>query len=147
MWKPASPGDESSPSPNPPLGHSRTASMKLKNPGRWFAQSVKLKKERVEEYKACHAKVWPEVLKQIKDCNIEDYSIFYDAEMDLLVGTFKYIGYDYAGDMEKMAANPKVREWWKMTDEMQESLVKGAVSSEAGEPSWWRPLEQVFFQP
>lgn len=46
--------------------------MKQKNPGRWFAQTVKLKKDRVEEYKACHAKVWPEVLKQIKDCNIED---------------------------------------------------------------------------
>lgn len=74
-------------------------------------------------------------------------SIFYDDKMDLLFGTFKYIGYDYAGDMEKMAANPKVREWWKMTDSMQESLVEGAVSSEAGEPSWWRPLEQVFFQP
>lgn len=26
----------------------------------------------MEEYKSCHAKVWPEVLKQIKDCNIED---------------------------------------------------------------------------
>ncbi|KAL6696822.1 hypothetical protein J3F84DRAFT_309614 [Trichoderma pleuroticola] len=144
MWQPS---DESSPSPNPPLGHSRTLSMKQKNPGRWFAQTVKLKKDRVEEYKACHAKVWPEVLKQIKDCGIEDYSIYYDDEMGLLFGTFRYIGYDYAGDMEKMAANPKVREWWKMTDAMQESLVKGAVSSEAGEPSWWRPLEQVFFQP
>lgn len=147
--------------------------MKQKNPGRWFAQTVKLKKDRVEEYKACHAKVWPEVLKQIKDCNIEDCmfsllitkyigssigrslltcewqtdSIYYDDEMGLLFGTFRYIGYDYAGDMEKMAANPKVREWWKMTDAMQESLVRGAVSSEAGEPSWWRPLEQVFFQP
>jgi hypothetical protein len=26
----------------------------------------------VDKYKECHAKVWPEVLKQIKDCNIED---------------------------------------------------------------------------
>jgi hypothetical protein len=33
---------------------------------------VKLKPECVEKYKECHAKVWPEVLKQIKDCNIED---------------------------------------------------------------------------
>lgn len=46
--------------------------MKQKNPGRWFGQVVKLKKDRVEEYKACHAKVWPEVLKQIKDCGMED---------------------------------------------------------------------------
>ncbi len=26
----------------------------------------------MDKYKECHAKVWPEVLKQIKDCNIED---------------------------------------------------------------------------
>ena len=37
-----------------------------------MAQIVKLKPEFVEKYKECHAKVWPEVLKQIKDCNIED---------------------------------------------------------------------------
>lgn len=79
-------------------------------------------------------------------------SIFYDDNLGLLFATFKYIGYDYAGDMEKMAGNPKVREWWKMTDSMQESLNEGAVSSEAGSseagaPSWWRPMEQVFFQP
>jgi L-rhamnose mutarotase len=48
--------------------------------------------------------------------------------------------------MERMAENPKVREWWKMTDRMQESLVEGAISSEAGEPSWWKPVEEVFFQ-
>jgi L-rhamnose mutarotase len=46
---------------------------------------------------------------------------------------------------EKMRENPKVREWWKMTDGYQESLVPGAVSSEAGEPSWWKGLEEVFY--
>lgn len=85
--------------------------------------------------------------RSLLTCESQTDSIYYDDDMGLLFGTFRYIGYDYAGDMEKMAANPKVREWWKMTDAMQESLVKGAVSSEAGEPSWWRPLEQVFFQP
>ncbi|PTB73633.1 DUF718-domain-containing protein [Trichoderma longibrachiatum ATCC 18648] len=148
MWQPTSPkGAADSSQPASGQGHARTLSMKQKNPGRWFAQTIKLKKECADEYKACHAKVWPEVLKQIKDCGIEDYSIFYDPDMDLLVGTFRYIGYDYAGDMQKMVENPKVREWWKMTDRMQESLVEGAVSSEAGEPSWWKPMEQVFFQP
>jgi L-rhamnose mutarotase len=41
-------------------------------PGRRLAQIVRLKPEYVAEYKECHSKVWPEVLKQIKDCNIED---------------------------------------------------------------------------
>jgi len=47
---------------------------------------VKLKPEFVEKYKECHAKVWPEVLKQIKDCNIEDCeSIFWE---NLVLWTF-----------------------------------------------------------
>lgn len=48
--------------------------------------------------------------------------------------------------MERMSENPKVREWWKMTDGFQESMVPGATSSEAGEPAWWKPLEEVFYQ-
>jgi hypothetical protein len=45
-------------------------------------------------------------------------SIFFDNDRTLFA-TFKYIGTDYDGDMEKMRANPKVREWWAMTDGMQ----------------------------
>jgi L-rhamnose mutarotase len=51
---------------------------------------------------------------------LADYidSIFFDNERTL-VATFKYVGDDYEADMEKMRANPKVREWWAMTDGMQ----------------------------
>ncbi|KAL1860748.1 hypothetical protein VTK73DRAFT_7193 [Phialemonium thermophilum] len=120
---------------------------RIKNPGRRIAQIVKLRPEYVDRYKEVHAAVWPEVLKQIKDCNIEDYSIYHDADSGILFASFKYVGYDFAGDMERMRENPKVREWWKMTDTFQESLVPGATSSEAGEPSWWKPLEEVFYLP
>lgn len=105
---------------------------------------MKLKPECYEKYKECHAKVWPEVLHQIRQSNIEDYSIFHDKGTGILFATFKYIGYDFEGDMERMAENPKVKEWWKMTDSFQESLVEGATSSEAGNPPWWRQLEEVF---
>ncbi|KAK3331083.1 hypothetical protein B0H66DRAFT_572910 [Apodospora peruviana] len=116
-------------------------------PGRRFAQIVKLKPEFIDKYKEVHAAVWPEVLKQIKDCNIQDYSIFHDPGTGILFANFKYVGYDFDGDMEKMRDNPKVREWWRMTDGFQESLVPGATSSETGEPSWWKPVEEVFYQP
>jgi L-rhamnose mutarotase len=46
--------------------------------------------------------------------------------------------------MERMRENPRVREWWRMTDSWQESLVPGARSSEAGSPAWWKPIEEVF---
>jgi L-rhamnose mutarotase len=47
--------------------------------------------------------------------------------------------------MEKMADNPKVQEWWRMTDSYQESLVEGATSSQAGSPPWWKGLQEVFY--
>ncbi|KAK3363676.1 hypothetical protein B0T25DRAFT_442288 [Lasiosphaeria hispida] len=119
---------------------------RTRHPGRRFGQIVKLKPEFIGEYKEVHAAVWPEVQKQIKDCNIQDYSIFHDPGTGILFASFKYVGYDYEGDMEKMRENPKVREWWKMTDFFQESLVPGAKSSESGEPSWWQPVEEVFYQ-
>lgn len=42
------------------------------SPVRRIAQIVYLKPSAVEAYKECHANVWPEVLQQIKDCNIID---------------------------------------------------------------------------
>ncbi len=140
-------------------------SSRSRYPGRRFGQIVRLKPECVAQYKEVHAAVWPEVLKQIKDCNIQDCksppctgsqldsvrltpladSIFHDADTNILFASFKYVGYDYAGDMERMRENPKVREWWRMTDGMQESLVPGAKDSESGEPAWWRPVEEVFY--
>ncbi|KAK8070837.1 hypothetical protein PG997_011040 [Apiospora hydei] len=108
-----------------------------RNPGRRFAQIIKLKPECVAKYKECHAAVWPEVARQIKACNIQDYSICHDPETGILFASFKYVGYDYAGDMERMRENPKGA---------RVSMVPGAKSSEAGEPSWWKPVEEVFYQ-
>lgn len=148
MWKASSPTQRQvrqSP-PGTDSAAASTSTGKTRNPGRRFAHVVRLKRGCVDEYKACHANIWPEVARQIKDCGIVDYSIYYDGGTGLLFGSYKYVGYDYVGDMERMAENPRVREWWKMTDSYQESLVPGAVSSEAGTPSWWKPLEEVFHQ-
>lgn len=73
LWspKPASPPPEGSVSP-PPLESPPFDSIRQPNPGRRIAQIVKLRPECVAKYKACHAAVWPEVLKQIKACNIRD---------------------------------------------------------------------------
>lgn len=67
-----------------------------------------------------------------------------DEPRPMLFASFKYVGDDWDADMQRMAANPKVREWWKMTDSMQQSLIPGAVGSAEG-PGWWKPLEEVFY--
>ncbi|KAI6803300.1 hypothetical protein KC363_g2548 [Hortaea werneckii] len=108
-----------------------------------MAQIVRLKPESLQEYKECHAKAWPEVLQQIKDCHIVDYSIWFDDRSSTLFATMKWVGSDFDADMAKMAANPKVQEWWAMTDGMQESFVEGAKGS-TDPKGWWKPLEEVF---
>ena len=74
-------------------------------------------------------------------------SIFHDPTSNILFASFKYVGYNWAGDMERMRENPKVQEWWRMTDSYQESFVEGAKSSVDGEPAWWKGLEEVFYAP
>jgi L-rhamnose mutarotase len=64
----------------------------------------------------------------------------------MLFASYKYVGTDWEGDQKRMAANPKVREWWTMTDAMQESAVSGAVGSASG-PGWWTEMEEVFYTP
>jgi len=147
MWAGTSSTPASPTTAQTPSTTTSTPSYKLKHQGRRVAQIVKLKPECVEKYKECHAKVWPEVLKQIKECSIEDYSIFHDPGTGILFASFKYVGYNWAGDMEKMRDNPKVQEWWKMTDSYQESFVEGAKSSLDGEPAWWKGIQEVFYNP
>lgn len=69
MWsKPTAPLSASPPNAEP----LSPTTVKQRNPGKRFAQIVKLKPEFVDKYKEVHAAVWPEVLKQIKSCNIVD---------------------------------------------------------------------------
>ena len=108
-----------------------------------IGQIIRLKRESLQAYKDCHAAAWPAVLKQIKDCNISDYSIFLDEQSMVLFATMKWSGTNFDEDMEKMRANPEVRKWWEMTDSMQETLVEGSQGS-TDPKGWWRDLEEVF---
>jgi L-rhamnose mutarotase len=101
-----------------------------------MAQILKVRSEHLESYKKYHRAVWPEVLATISACNIRNYSIFY--RDNLLFAFFEYWGEDYAADMEKMAADPKTREWWSIMMPMQQPL----DTVPAGE--WWAPMEEVF---
>jgi L-rhamnose mutarotase len=101
-----------------------------------YGNLIKLKPEKLEEYKQLHAAVWPEVLKTIWECNIRNYSIFY--RDGLLFSYFEYHGDDLSADMKKMAADPHTQEWWKLTDPCQEPL----ETCKPGE--WWASMEEFF---
>ena len=101
-----------------------------------YGSVIKLKPEKLEEYKALHANVWPEVLQMIWECNIRKYTIYY--KDGFLFSHFEYTGDDFDADMKKMAADPKTQEWWKLTDPCQEPL----ETRKPGE--WWASMEEFF---
>jgi L-rhamnose mutarotase len=101
-----------------------------------YGSVIKVKPEKLEEYKRYHTAVWPEVLLMIRHCNIRNYSIF--LKDDFLFGYLEYHGTDYAADMAKMAADPKTQEWWAIMGPMQRPL------ETRGEGEWWAEMQEVF---
>lgn len=101
-----------------------------------YGSIIKLKKEKLEEYKSLHKNVWPGVLKTIKDCNIQNYTIFY--RDGFLFSYFEYTGNDYNSDMKKMAEDPITQEWWKLCKPCQDPI------NTAEENEWWVQMEEVF---
>jgi L-rhamnose mutarotase len=101
-----------------------------------YGQVIGVRSECLQEYKAYHAQVWPEVLETIRACNIRNYSIF--QKDGQLFAYFEYIGDDFEADMARMAADPKTQEWWAIMEPMQEPLDTRA------EGEWWADMEEVF---
>ncbi len=108
-----------------------------------YGSVLGLRAEKMEEYKKLHAAVWPGVLKMIKDCNIQNYSI-YLKELDdgqyYLFSYFEYTGKDFAADMKKMAADPTTQKWWSFCEPCQKPI----IARKEGE--WWATMEEVFHQ-
>jgi L-rhamnose mutarotase len=103
---------------------------------RRYGQVIGIKPERIAEYEALHAAVWPEVLATIRACNIRNYSIFRHGHT--LFAYFEYTGDDFDADMAKMAADLKTQEWWALCKPMQEPLPDRA------EGEWWATMNAVF---
>lgn len=99
-------------------------------------QIIRVKEECLEKYKELHANPWPEVNQMIKECGIQNYSIY--MRDGFLFSYFEYVGEDFDKDMAKMAADPKTQLWWKETDPCQEPV------NGAGEGVWWADMEEVY---
>ena len=105
-----------------------------------FGSVIGLKPEKKDYYVKLHAETWPSVLNQIRQSNIQDYSI-YLAELEgklYLFSYFEYTGKDFKADMKQMAKDPETQRWWKETDPCQIRL--------AGTPEgeWWKRMPEVF---
>ena len=103
---------------------------------RRYGNVIRVKPEKLEEYKRLHANPWPEVIEMIEKCNITNYSIYY--RDGLLFSYYEYVGDDFEADMAKMAAHPKMPEWWALCEPCQTPL------ESCGEGEWWASAEEVF---
>lgn len=101
-----------------------------------YGSVIKVAPGRLEEYKRLHAAVWDSVKKIIKECNLQNYSIYY--KDGYLFSYYEYIGNDYAADMAKMAADPETQRWWTFCEPCQQPLESRA------EGEWWATMEEVF---
>lgn len=69
-----------------------------------------LKPEKIEDYVNLHKEPWPELLKLLSDCNIQNYSI--SIRKDELYTYYEYVGKDYKADMKKMDESEVMQKWW-----------------------------------
>lgn len=95
---------------------------------------IKLRSEYEERYIILHKHTFPGVLLRIRKSNIRNYSIFLLNGM--LFSYYEYVGIDYNSDME-MIADEVTKEWWKLTDPMQEPVPTRKESE------WWASMEEV----
>ncbi len=103
---------------------------------RRYGSVIKVRPEKLAYYKRLHADPWEGVLKTIKACNIENYSIY--LHDGYLFSYFEYTGDDYDADMAKMALDPITQEWWAECKPCQLPL----NPQNPGE--WWTDMEEVF---
>jgi L-rhamnose mutarotase len=91
----------------------------------------------IAEYKKHHEKVWPEILKSIKDSGIEAMEIY-------LLGTRMFMimdvndGFSFEAKGAADRANPKVAEWERLMWKFQSALPQ----AKPGEK--WLLMERVF---
>jgi len=107
---------------------------------RRFGQALGIRPECIEQYRADHAEIWPEIAAAIHAAGIRNYSIFLLGEQ--LFGYYEYIApeEEYETRMATLAAAPRMREWWDRMEPMQ------VPDPERPLGSWWADMNEVFHQ-
>ena len=106
-----------------------------------YGSVIGVRAEKLEEYKRLHAAVWPDVLRIIKQCHIQNYSIYLrqlDDGRHYLFSYFEYTGQNFAADMAKMAADRTTQNWWSVCKPCQQPLANREPEE------WWATMDEVF---
>jgi L-rhamnose mutarotase len=91
----------------------------------------------IEEYKQYHEKVWPEIVRSIKESGIEDMEIYlFGTRMFMIMEVNERFSVEAKAKADQ--ANAKVREWENLMWKFQKPLA-GARPGEK-----WMLMEKVF---
>jgi L-rhamnose mutarotase len=96
---------------------------------------LKIRKDKVQQYKERHAHVWPEMLAALNETGWRNYSLFLKPD-GLLVGYLE--ADDFSKCTAAMKAHPINARWQAEMAQFFESLENGAVDDN------FFPLEEVF---
>ena len=102
---------------------------------------IGLKTEMIDEYKRLHADSHPGVRDLLEKYHMHNFNIFLQKMPDgkwYEFGYYEYTGDDFEGDVAKMNAEPRIIEWLKQCDPMQNPL--------PGNDSW-AEMERAYYNP
>jgi len=101
-----------------------------------FAKMIRVRPDKLDEYKRLHAECWPEILDRMHRANLHNVGIFH--RDGLLVMYSEYVGDDFAADQARFRDDPIMRKWQEVTAACQEPLPTAAPGEK------WSPMEEVF---
>jgi len=91
----------------------------------------------IDEYEEHHRKVWPEILKSIKDAGIQQMEIYrISNRLFMIMETNDDFTFEQKAKMDE--ANKKVQEWERLMWKYQQAIPGGR----SGEK--WRLMERIF---
>ncbi len=99
---------------------------------------IGVRPERLSAYRSLHADSNPGVRDLLSKYHMRNFSIYLrqlDDGKCYLFGYYEYTGADYAGDMTRLAAEPRNKAWLAVTDPMQIPL-----PGQTG----WAPMEELY---
>jgi L-rhamnose mutarotase len=103
-----------------------------------YGMIIGLRPKHEEAYPIAHSSPPPKVLHMIRECDIENYSIY--VRNSMLFSYFEYVGQDFSADMAKMAAHPATQQWWSVVEPMQRPFPDRATGEH------WAGINEVKFQ-
>ncbi len=82
------------------------------------AFKMQLKKGFEKEYQARHDALWPELLRELEDAGVSDYSIYLDKET-LTLFAFQKLKDHHTAD--NLPSTTIVKKWWKYMGDIMET--------------------------